>query len=342
LRLFVLGFTPFPYDISAEAVEYSYSHIAADADMAAHHWDDGVPWPEALAGTEYHPNIMADWQYRRENTPPGHLVYCAVTPINLARSGLAPCKASEGDMVLPPPWDTHGFDHADVKAAFLNYCVQVIEYFSPDYFCMGIEVNLLMKNVPAKWPAYLELHRYVYGRLKSVYPELPVMVSLTGMDLVEGYTDAVHDDQTQVMRDIEPFSDWFGVSLHPFMSVYLADSIPDDLCASVFSLSDKPVFVCETSYPAETFSINGGSLMFNGSETKQDRYFEQLFSEAHARGIRGIVNFVIRDYDALWRAIGSPDDVNKLWRDTGLYDENGKPRPARDRWVQQLRRGRGS
>lgn len=45
-RSFHLGFTPFPYDISQEAVDYVYAAIADDADIIAHHFDDGVPWPE--------------------------------------------------------------------------------------------------------------------------------------------------------------------------------------------------------------------------------------------------------------------------------------------------------
>ncbi len=37
----------------------------------------------------------------------------------------------------------------------------------------------------------------------------------------------------------------------------------------------------------------------------------------------------------VWAAIGSPDDFNKLWRDTGLYDGNGNARPALSSWKTQ-------
>ena len=59
-RSFHLGFTPFPYDISQDAIDYVYARLAANADIVAHHFDEGVPWPEALAGTAYDQNIMDD------------------------------------------------------------------------------------------------------------------------------------------------------------------------------------------------------------------------------------------------------------------------------------------
>src|SRR5678815_5245723 len=72
VRTFYLGFTPFPYDISLEAVNYSYQRITADGDMITHHFDNGVPWVEALGKETYSDNILNDWAFRKTNTPAGH------------------------------------------------------------------------------------------------------------------------------------------------------------------------------------------------------------------------------------------------------------------------------
>jgi hypothetical protein len=81
-RSFFLGFTPFPHDISQNAIDYVYARLAANADIVAHHFDEGVPWSEALAGTAYDQIILDDWDQRRSNTPDGHKIYVAITPIN--------------------------------------------------------------------------------------------------------------------------------------------------------------------------------------------------------------------------------------------------------------------
>jgi exo-beta-1,3-glucanase (GH17 family) len=158
------------------------------------------------------------------------------------------------------------------------------------------------------------------------------------MDLVEGYTDANHSDMIQALNDVLPFTDYFGVSVYPFISNFLCDSIPTDMFNKVFALSTKPICITETGYPAEHFTVLGGSLVFEGSPEKQKNYISLLLNEAEQHDLQFVINFVLRDYDALWVAIGSPDDINKLWRDTGLYDQDGNSRIAHQTWMQWLSR----
>ncbi|MBD3402494.1 hypothetical protein GF420_06340 [candidate division GN15 bacterium] len=341
-RSYYLGYTPFPYDVTSQAVQYSYSRIAAETDIVAHHFDDGIPWPEALRGEAFHSNIMNDWQHRVDAAPAGHAIYLALTPISINRDDLAPYKGESPDMALPSPWDSYGFDHDSVKVAYTSYCRRAIDFFSPEFVAIGIEVNLLAKSDTGNlmWADYVELHRHVYQQLKGEYPSLPIMVSFTGMDLIDGFTDADHAVQSQAFADVIGYTDYYGLSMHTVISAFMADSLPPRVLDSVFSLSGKPIAICETSYPAESFSVLGGSLQFNGSPTKQDQFFADLFTACDQYGCEFIINFVIRDYDALWLAMGSPDDINKLWRDTGFYDEDGNARPVLTRWLEALARTR--
>ena len=333
---FYLGFTPFPYDITQSAVQYVYDKIRSDANIISHHFDDGIPWPEALAGTDFHQNIISDWQFRLANPPATHKVFVSVTPINIDRNGLAPYKAEEGDMPLPAPWDTVSFNNPDVKTAYLNYCNRVIDFFNPDYFCFGIEVNLLMANSPEKWDAYMDLQKFIYEQLNSSHPNLVIFVSFSGIQLIPGYTSANDADQSRAFSEAISYSDYYGISLYPYLSTFTTDTIPSDMFTKLFSLNNKTTVFTETGYPAESFSILGGTIQFEGTPEKQDNYFKQLFEAAGERGVKFIIDFVLRDYDELWRAIGSPDDIRKVWRDTGLYDENGDPRLAHETWMMQL------
>lgn len=88
-RSFYLGFTPFPYDATTDAVLFIYERLVIDGDIIAHHFDDGVPWPEALSGEPYSERLQGDWEFRKQNTPSEHKVYLAITPIRLMRDGLA-------------------------------------------------------------------------------------------------------------------------------------------------------------------------------------------------------------------------------------------------------------
>lgn len=337
-RNYFLGFTPYPYDVTSEAQEFVYNKIKDDADIINHHFDDGVPWDEALFGKDFHANIIADWQYRKAKTPQSHKVLVSITPINNSRNGLALYKNEKGNLALPYPWSSYNFNHPNVKTAYLNYCKRVIEFFNPNYLVVGIEVNLLINADPTlnKWNAYLELHQYIYGELKKLYPNLPIMVSLSGMDLINGYTDVNNSLQTNGFSTIINMTDYFAISLYPFLSKFLAESIPGNLFDILFSMSGKPICITETGYPAQSFSINGGATLFNGTQQKQNDYFQKLFTASDKSDVRFIVNFILRDYDKLWQALGSPDDLSKVWRDTGFYDEEGKVRSVYETWKNKL------
>ncbi len=338
-RSYHLGFTPFPYDISQAAIDYVYTTIGNDADIIAHHFDEGVPWPQALAGSDYLQNVLDDWEQRKSKTPAGHKVYVAITPINTARNGLALYWGSDDNLPLPPPWNGYAFNHDDVKTAYLNHAIRTIDYFEPDYLTIGIEVNLLVTNNPGVWSAYLELNEFVYAELKRLYPNLPVMVSLFGIALLDGYRgEDDHAAQMQAFAEIIDDTDYYAISLYPYMSVYLTDSIPATMFDDLFSLSNKPIAIAETGYPAQSFSINvegGGNIEFNSTPEKQRNYIAGLLEQANQRDFTFIINFVLRDYDALWEAIGSPQWAI-VWRDTGFYDENGVSRPALDIWRDAL------
>lgn len=336
-RSYLLGYTPFPYAISNEAVAFSYEKITQESDIVSQHFDDGIPWNEALKDTDFHPNIMADWQFRKTNTPINHKIFLTVTPVNFLRTGLSSYRNAESNLPLPEPWDTIKFNHADVKTAFYNFCKRIIDYFDPHYFAMGIEVNLLMANNKDLWDEYFDLHKTVYLKLKHDYPQLPIFVTQTGMDLIGGFTNPNHADQVTAFNQIMNYSDYLALSSHVFLTSLLADSIPDHIFDEMFTLSSKPLCISETSYPAESFSVYGGTITINGSQEKQKLFFSKLFDKAQKYNCRFIINFVIRDYDQLWQEIGSPDDVYKLWKDTGIYDGDGNARIIKNLWLEKLK-----
>ncbi|HOT45821.1 MAG TPA: hypothetical protein PLC28_13115 [Spirochaetota bacterium] len=260
------------------------------------------------------------------------------------RNGLAPLWNDTGDnQPLTTPWSGYSFNHADVKTAYLNYCRSVINYFNPDYIAIGVEVNLVKHLIPAQWAAYVELQSETYATLESEYPALPKFVTLTGIDLVEGYSSANHTDQMAALADITPFTDYYAISLHPFFAEQPGAAIPADMFAKIFSSTlntdAKPVCITETSFPAQrlTMTAYDPDITLAGTAAKQKEYFTLLLDEAHRLNLVFVVNFLVRDYDTLWRTtLGAPEDINKAWRDTEFYDEFGFRRPVLGLWEAYL------
>ncbi len=52
-RTFRMGFTDFPHDLTAAGLEAAAQIVSTEGDLAVQHFDDGIPWNEALLGTPY-------------------------------------------------------------------------------------------------------------------------------------------------------------------------------------------------------------------------------------------------------------------------------------------------
>jgi len=340
-RPFRMGFTPFPHEISQEGVEFVYNTLGTEADIVNHHFDNGVPWIEALNDAEFSHQIMEDWHYRKSHVMPSHKKYVSVTPINASRNGLAAYRGGEANMALPSPWNTYSFNDEEVKTAYLNYCKRVIEFFQPDYFGMSIEANLLYVLDPTLWTDYLALHQYIYHQLKASYPDLPVFSSVAGTPMLKGFIEGNdHVQQRLPVLQLMQLSDYYAVSFYPHLSGYLGNPYPDNTFDELFSISSKPLIVAETGYTAETFSmdIGDGPLTIHTDPVKQQKYLDDLLAACEKWKAKFVIYFSVRDYDQLWAQIGSPGDINIAWRDAGLYDEAGNPRPAMNSWKEYFKR----
>jgi hypothetical protein len=339
-RTFRMGFTPFPYEITLEAVQDVYATIGRDADLIAHHFDNGVPWPEAFSGEPFSDHLMGDWELRRGLTPEDMPVYLALTPVNFWRTGLALYHGEGEDLPLPAPWDSYPLDHPDVKTAYLNYVLRAVEYFQPTYLAIGIEVTLLLTNAPDQWAAYLDLHRHTYGGVKAVYPDLPVMASVVAGALLEGYTDDPTEAHLAGLEELLPYSDYFALSLYPYMTAYTTAQIPADLFDRLAALSDKPIAIAETGYPAQTFvvTIGGTEVSFDTDADKQNTYIRLLLDAAIEYEFEFVVNFVLRDYDAVLAVITDQAilDIAVVWQYIGLYDDDGTERAGLETWREFL------
>lgn len=337
-RSFYMGFTPFPYDISFEAVDFTYATIKTDADLIAHSLDNGVPWIEALADKPYSQHVMEDWNLRKSRTPAGHKVYVQINPLNLFKDGLALYRGNDDDMPLPAPWKDYPLDHADVKKAYLQYCNQAIAFFRPDFLNISIEANLLMRNAPSRWGEYVRLMQFIYPELKRQHPNLPIFISMTAPDLLKDFSpDVDHAAQMKAVQDISDFSDYFALSLYPYMSAYMTLLLPPDIFENLMALNTakKPVAIAETGYPGTTFELKNPGLSFPSDEKKQNDYITLLLRKANAYDARLVVNFVLRDYDPLWEKIGKTD-LGAVWKATGLYDARGAARQALRTWKATL------
>jgi hypothetical protein len=335
-REFHMGFTPFPYDMTVQAIQDVEKFVRANGDLLTAHLE-GVPWAEAAATAPFHPKMLEDWARHKRAVPEKGKMYLAVTPINNDRSDLAAYRSEREGMPMPEAFAGKTFDDPNVAEAYLRYCRRAVEYFRPDYLAIGIEVNELYHKAPRKFPAYARLHRQVYKALKKDHPELPIFATYTLHNLLNtGWAD--RKAMLAACQELMEYNDFVAISYYPFMANL---SGQNDQClrwlSREFDRFGKPYAFCEMGQPAETVSFDGGKITIPSSPALQQRVLSGVLDFATSRRTEFVVWFVPRDYDAMWEKIrNTAPDFFKVWRDCGLQDGQGKPRPACQLWQRVL------
>jgi hypothetical protein len=341
-RSYYLGFTDFPYDATLTAVADTWDVLNMDADMVTMHFDDGIPWQEALDGENTHTSYTANYNqtfldslnYKQSQIPVGHIVYLAVTPLNFNRDGLAAHRGAAANEPLTSPWDGYALDSPDVVTAYNEHCENMISLFHPDYFAYAIEANILYTQDSVQWPAFVNLAQATYTAIKANHPDLPVFVSLQA-----SFFHGDESGQTTAIQQILPYTDYIAVSAYPYTSYADPVDIPADFYTSVAALApDKPFAIAETAWPAEDVT-SPYPVTISETPQRQQAYLQRLLADADSLHAEFINWFFTRDYDDFWNNYLSTDSnaaLIRLWKDTGLYDGAGTARPALADWQAAL------
>lgn len=331
-RSFRMGFTPFPHDMTLEALAAVETFVKANADLVAVH-REGVPWTEAATGRAFHEKMVDDWTRHKNARAPGGKLYLALTPINNDRSDLAAYRREREGLPMPEAFAGKGLDSPVVMDAYLRYCRRAIAFFRPDYLAIGIEVNELFHKAPKKWPAYVRLHVHVYRHLKRDHPKLPIFASFTLHNMLNpGWRDRAA--MLAAYKRLMPHNDLVAVSFYPFMA-NLTAKVDASLgwLGREFDAFEKPYAFVETGEIAEPLVLKSFHLTLPGTERTQQRALAAMLTFAHARRTAFLVWFIPRDYDGLWERIrGTAPEFFKAWRDCGLLDGKGKGRAAHELW----------
>ena len=327
-RPYRMGFTRWPPEATLEGIARMDAFLAAHGDLTALHFDGGVPWPEALIGDPFPDGLMTSWKSTREAIPANHSLLVSITPLDMTRSKLANYWSDSDNQPLPKPWDAYPLDHPDVEKAYLNYARQVIEYFQPNYFAIGIEVNVAQVNAPETWSAYKKLHKFIYKNLKADYPTLPIFATFT-VSHINGLDGGEEAIQKTEIESLLPYLDLIGLSSYPFGWMYesgKADPIPEDFFAAALAFG-KPLAVTESGAPSYSFSAFGKNYEF--TEEYQARWVDFLLRQAGEHQFKFVAAFTGIDYNKLLAVF--PADLRELgmiWVYTGLERSDGCPKRA--------------
>ena len=341
-RSFYMGFTPWSYAATAQAVTNVYNTINSEGDIIAHHFQQGIPFTASntLDFSTYHINIQNEINGRINNTASGKVIYLAIDSLNTSRDDLTDLWDASSNMTRTAPWDTRSFDDSEVISAYANFTIATIERFKtyygvePAYFNYGTEISELMINDSAKFTEFVSFASTIYSTLKNLYPSMKLMVSIALKD--PGSTEM--NTAASGFSQIEDYVDVVGISTYGYAFYTHSekgnpDNLPSLWLKQIETIApNKSYAVTETGWIAESLSIPAYSLNVTSSQNYQNNYLLKLINECNDINAELVIWFTSYDFDTLWTDTLGMDDLSKIWKDTGLYDESLNPRTAYTTW----------
>jgi hypothetical protein len=331
-RTFYMAVTPWPPDFTRFGKEKAYDFINNQCDMICNHFDDGIPWEEALNGTSYPSEILDNINERLDNNN-GRIVYLALAPLSHSRKNIAEYWGKNTPDSIKAKWKNFSLDDTLVANAYFNFCCFLIDTFHPKYFNYAVEANNKDWE-ESEFSKFLTFLGNVYPRLKNKYPDQPVFAS---------YMVSIDQKQLENAKRINPYSDYISLSSYPYMEIssYSYGStepinIPDNWYSKYRNIDvNKPFAIAETGYIAEDLDLSEYGITKKGDPKWQADFLQGFFKMCNENNAVFVSYFCAYDYDNAWntmQAIGVALPYFKMWKDIGLYDGQGIERPSLQVW----------
>jgi hypothetical protein len=320
------GFFPSPPEAKEEIILNHFKNLGNHADFIL--IQPNIPWQDFVNGTAGESQSRTDIKNQILLAKMYDLEWVfVVDPLN----GLN--RREFGN--LPSGWEA-SFANPDVRAAFRNFSMWIVDEFEPRYLGLGSEINTYMDAYPADSEHYLSLYKEVYRELKKRSPNTQVFVTFQWDDLNNMFPSVSEDrpagqtnwDQVEAF---EPHLDLWVISSYPYFIYQHGEQIPSDYYARLLDATEKPLAVAE------------GGFTSSRDPQGQTAYLEAIHSQLGDR-LAFWVYLILSDLNMeniskMMRDQGVPDhDIQTLsqFATIGLMEVDGTPKPALERWDSYL------
>jgi hypothetical protein len=328
-RPFLMGFSQWPADLTDEGIAIAREYAESHSDLVSVMFIGGIPWQEALDDKPFSKDVQDNMSYR---SPAGKKLVLSISPLNKDKRDLAPYWGDRENQPLPKPWDKEPLNSPRVKKAFLNFVLRAVDTMHPDYLAIGVESNVLLSRDHAKWQQLKELHRDTYSAIKKIHSTLPVFFSTEVLHYKRLARDAKAADQEKEVADLMRYSDFFAMSLYPYMSPEVPRILPQNFLDFAKRFK-KGIAVTESGMSSRNVELKSYGTVLYGSDADQTRFTEFLLKTAARDNYEFVINFASTDSDRLVsRLRPQMADLARIWAYIGMQTSDRRPKPASAVW----------
>ena len=285
-----------------------------------------IPWEDFRDSSETNSNKINELQEQIELGSRRGLGYIfVIDPLN----GLNRREFNN----LPEDWEA-SFANPDVRSAFTNFTLRIVQEFHPAYLGLASEINTYADAHPDDFEHYLTLYREVYAAVKEISPETSIFVTFQWEDLNNLWAQPEESDfvqgeiKWQLIEAFEPELDLWVISSYPYIAFSSSEDIPPDYYSPLLEHTDKTLAVAEGGWISEDY------LQLQASPEDQVNYLNAIHDQIGSR-LTFWIYLLMQDInvDDYARFIPKKDLATlRFFETVGLISPDGTAKPALKTW----------
>lgn len=239
---------------------------------------------------------------------------------------------------LPAGWEAN-FANPNIRTAYKNYAMWVVQTFHPHYLGLASEINTYMDAYPDDAKNFISLYNEIYALVKNESPQTQIFVTFQWDDLnnmfpqpEEGNRQKLAPNWEQV-EAFEPNLDVWAISSYPYFVFPSANDIPVDYYTPLLSRTTKPVAIAESGFSTQVVGFA------QGTPDDQVIYLNAVHNQLGSRLVFWVntllTDFNIDSYASEMAKQGrNPADAEALanFAFIGFLNSDGSPKPAMEVW----------
>jgi hypothetical protein len=144
--------------------------------------------------------------------------------------------------------------------------------------------------------------------------------------------DAKSSDQEKEVADLMRYSDFFAMSIYPYMSPEVPRILPQNFLEFANRFR-KTVAVAESGMTSRNVELRSYGTVLYGSDADQTRFTELLLKSAARDNYEFVINFASTDSERLVNRLrGQMADLARIWAYIGMQTGDRRAKPASVVW----------
>ncbi|MDG1989723.1 MAG: hypothetical protein P8J51_00400 [Dehalococcoidia bacterium] len=207
--------------------------------------------------------------------------------------------------------------------ALIEEIIFLTSVYKPDYFALGLEINITYEKNPAIFQEYLDLYFEAYDKIKKMNNQIKIF-PIFQYERLLGFS-ASQPSQIPRWEIVDMFNnkmDYFAISSTPSKFTLTGRNLPDNYYRQLSSITNIPIIFTGIGFEGSAKSESSAPTI-----EEQYNFINKLFQDSDIIKYEAILWMQLKDFF---------DKKNKTIYEYGLYEQDKSKKKTFHLWLKNL------